>query len=135
MEEMTSWAFSLPGVEEQPSRASLPGARALTVVPDAPTARSEAMIVGAEFAHIHPQPGGGSMHMKLPAHQMTEVVDMGWGEPHPFALDGSVPNLLMIYAPRSSADLDVIKVIIRAAVEYATGVEAATGGHQGVNDE
>lgn len=117
---MTDWAFSLAGVVEQPSRASLPGARALTVAHDVPSPRSEAMIVGREFAHVHPQPQGGSMHARLPAHQVAEVVDKGWGEHHPFALDGSVPNLLMVYAPRTEQDLEVVKVIIRAAVQYAT---------------
>ncbi len=117
---MASWAFSLSGVVEQPSRASLPGARALTVAPDALTARPDAMIVGREFAHIHPQPHGGSMHMKLPASRIAEVVDKGWGEHHPLALDGSAPNLLMVYAPRTEEDLEVVKIIIRAAVEYAT---------------
>ena len=120
LERMADWAFSLKGVVEQPSRASLPGARALTVAPDVSISRPEAMIVGREFAHIHPQPHGGSMHMKLPEHQVAEVVDKGWGEHHPLALDGSVPNLLMVYAPRSDEDLDVVKIIIRAAVEYAT---------------
>ncbi len=60
------------------------------------------------------------MHMKLPGPRFTEVVDKGWGEHHPFALDGSVPNLLMVYAPRTEEDLEVVKTIIRAAVEYAT---------------
>jgi hypothetical protein len=58
--------------------------------------------------------------MKLPAHQVTEVVDKGWGEQHPLALNGSIPNLLMVYAPRDEEDLAVIKIIINAAVEYAT---------------
>jgi hypothetical protein len=117
---MTDWVFSIPKVVEQPSRTSLPGARALTVAPDVPVANQEAIMVGREFAHIHPQPHGGSMHMKLPVHQVTEVVDKGWGEQHPLALNGSIPNLLMVYAPRDEEDLAVIKIIINAAVEYAT---------------
>jgi hypothetical protein len=120
LEKMTLWAFALSGVTEHPSRASLPGARALTVSPDVPVGHAEAMLVGREFAHIHPQPYAGSMHMKLPSHQATEVVDKGWGEHHPLALDGSMPNLLMVYAPRTDDDLGVIKIIISAAVEYAT---------------
>lgn len=119
LERMANWAFSLSGVVEQPSRASLPGARALTVAPDVSITRPEAMIVGREFAHIHPQPHGGSMHTMLPEHQVAEVVDKGWGEHHPLALDGSIPNLLMVYAPRDDGDLDVVRIIIGAAVEYA----------------
>jgi len=117
---MTDWVFSLPGVVEMPSRTSLPGARALTLAAELPVTNQEAFMVGREFAHIHPQPRGGSMHMKLPGHQATEVVEKGWGEEHPLALNGSIPNLLMVYAPRNDEDLAVIKIIINAAVEYAT---------------
>ena len=108
---------------EQPSRASLPGARALTLAPDVQP-RPEAMIVGREFAHIHPHPEGGSLHLRLPPDEATEVIAKGWGEWHPFALDGSVPNLLMVYAPRTDDDLSVVKTIIEAAVAYATSTAA-----------
>jgi len=117
--DLSAWAFSLDGVVEQPSRASLPGARALTVAPEL-TARREAMIVGREFGHIHPQTnGGGSLHLRLPADHALEVVDQGWGEWHPFAVDGTVPGLVMVYAPRSDEDLDVVKTIIETSVAHA----------------
>ena len=57
LDELSMRAFSLEGIVEEPSQASLPGARALTVAPELPF-RPEAMIVGREFAHIHPQPNG-----------------------------------------------------------------------------
>ncbi len=77
------------------------------------------MIVGREFAHIHPHPAAGSLHLRLSPDQASEVIAKGWGEWHPLALDGSVPNLLMVYAPRSDDDLGVVKTIIEAAVAYA----------------
>jgi hypothetical protein len=118
--ELSAWAFSLDGVVEQPSRASLPGARALTVAPEL-AVRAQAMIVGREFAHIHPQPnGGGSLHLRLPADQALEVVDKGWGEWHPFAVDDTMPGMVMVYAPRSDEDLEVVKAIIEASVAHAT---------------
>lgn len=118
--ELSAWAFSLDGVVERPSRASLPGARALTVAPEL-AANRQAMIVGREFAHIHPQPnGGGSLHLRLPADQALEVVDKGWGEWHPFAVDGTMPGMVMVYAPRSDEDLEVVKTIIEASVAHAT---------------
>ncbi len=52
------------------------------------------------------------MHLRLPTHQVTEVVEMGWDEHHPSALDGSGPN----------QDLDVVKIITSAAVEYASTI-------------
>ena len=124
--ELSAWAFSLNGVVEQPSRGSLPGASALTVTPEL-AARPQAMIVGREFAHIHPKPkGSGSLHLRLPADQALEVVDKGWGEWHPFAVDGTVPGLVMVYAPRSDADLEVVKTIIETSVAHA--VSGLDGG-------
>ena len=124
--DLSVWAFSLDGVLERSSQASLPGTRALTVAPEL-TARREAMIVGREFAHIHPQPNGsGSLHLRLSADQALEVVDKGWGEWHPFAVDGTLPGMVMVYAPRSDEDLEVVKTIIEAAVAYA--VSGLDGG-------
>jgi phospholipase/carboxylesterase len=120
--KLLAWAFSLDGVVEQPSRASLPGAKALTVAPELPI-RAQAMIVGREFAHIHPQAnGGGSLHLRLPADEAAAVVDRGWGEWHPFAVDGTMPGMVMVYAPRSDEDLKVVQTIIEAAVASAISV-------------
>ncbi len=115
LDELATWAFSLDGVVEQPSQASLPGARGLTVAGELP-ARREAMIVGREFGHIHP---GGSLHLRLPVGEAGDVVDESWGEYHPFALDGTIPGLVMVYAPRTAEDLDVVKTIIEASVVFA----------------
>ncbi len=114
LDELATWAFSLDGVVEQPSQASLPGARGLTVAGELP-ARREAMIVGREFGHIHP---GGSLHLRLPVGEAGDV-DEGWGEDHPFALDGTIPGLVMVYAPRTTEDLDVVTTIIEASVVFA----------------
>jgi len=117
--ELAEWAYSLDGIVELPSLASLPGARALTVAPGLPL-NSEAMLVAREFAHIHPQPNGGSLHLRLPQAAAQEVVDKGWGEYHPFAINGSIPNLIMVYAPRDREDLRSVKAIIEASVAFAT---------------
>ena len=115
LERLAAAAFSLEGVVEQPSLASLSGARALTVASGL-SARPEAMIVEREFAHIHP---GGSLHLTLPTNQAAELVESGWGEWHPFALDGTLPNLVMVYAPRTGDDLDIVQTVIEATVEFA----------------
>lgn len=121
---LTEWAFSQRGVVERPSRASLPGTRALNLAPEL-VPRTAAMIVGREFAHIHPMASGsGSLHLRLPAEEAGDVVEMGWGEWHPFALDGTMPNMLMVYAPRNEDDLEVVKMIIDAAIAYASSVDA-----------
>ena len=118
LSELATWAFALEGIVQQPSRASLPGARALTVAPGLP-ANAAAMIVGREFAHVHPQPNGGSLHLRLPPQAAGEVVRQGWGEYHPFALDGTLPGLVMVYAARDGEDLSIVKSIVEASVAYA----------------
>ena len=78
------------------------------------------MIGGREFAHIHPQANGsGSLHLRLPVDQAKEVVERGWGEWHPFAVDGTMPGMVMVYAPRSDEDLKVVQTIIEAAAASA----------------
>jgi hypothetical protein len=47
------------------------------------------------------------------------VVDKGWGEWHPFAVDATMPGMVMVYAPRSDEDLDVVKTIIETSVAHA----------------
>jgi hypothetical protein len=119
--KLSAWAFALDGVAEQPSRASLPGAKALTVAPELPV-HLDRMIVGREFAHIHPQTSGsGSLHLRLATDQASQVVESGWGEWHPFALEGTMPGMVMVYAPRSDGDLEVIKDIIQASLAHVTG--------------
>lgn len=117
--ELAEWAFSLEGIVEEPSRVSLPGARALTVAPELPL-NNEAVLAGREFAHIHPQPNGGSLHLRLSQAAAQEIVDEGWGEYHPFAIDGSIPNLIMVYAPRDTEDLRSVKAVIETSVAFAT---------------
>lgn len=115
LDELATWAFSLDGVVEQASLASLPGARGLTAAGELP-ARREAMIVGREFGHIHP---GGSLHLRLPPGEAGDVVSEGWGEYHPYALDGAIPGLVMVYAPRTAGDLAVVRTIIEASAAFA----------------
>ena len=106
-------------VTQTPSRASLPGAQALTVA-EGRAVHGEAMIVGREFAHIHQQPGAGSLHLRLREEEAADVVAKGWGEWHPFALGGSAPGMVMVYSPRNTRDLEVIAAIVASAVDHAT---------------
>ncbi|KIC07698.1 hypothetical protein RA19_23255 [Leisingera sp. ANG-M1] len=125
VDRMRDWAFALPGVEEHHSLVSVPGARAL-VMHDNATCNHEAFMAGREFAHIHPHPDNGSLHVQLPKDEALEVVEKGWGEHHTLVLKGlrSI-GLVMVFSPRDEAGLETVKTIIRRSYEYATGTSPA----------
>jgi hypothetical protein len=118
-EELARRIFGLPGVVDEPSGISVPGARALVLAPGEPTGPAEAFLIGREFAHLHPDPDH-SLHAMLPTDLVTEAVDAGWAEPHPVALRGLIPrNAVMLYAPRDEAEVDVIERLVRASHSFA----------------
>ena len=119
VEELARRAFALPGVVEEPSGISVPGARALVLATSEPAGPPEAFLIGREFAHIHPDPDH-SLHAMLPTETVTEAVAAGWAEPHPVALRGLIPSTaVMLYAPRDDEELDVIERLVRASHAFA----------------
>ena len=121
-EELARRAFALPGVVEEPSRISVPGARALVLAPGEPAGPPEAFLIEREFAHIHPDPDH-SLHAMLPTETVSEAIAAGWAEPHPVALRGLIPpTAVKHYAPRDEEELDVIVRLVRAAHVFARPV-------------
>jgi Luciferase len=121
IEELARRAFALPGVVEEPSRISVPGARALVLAPSEPAGPPDAFLIDREFAHIHPDPDH-SLHAMLPPEIVTEAVSAGWAERHPVALQGLIPSTaVMLYAPRDEEELDVIEGLVRASHAFARG--------------
>jgi luciferase-like monooxygenase len=119
IEDLARRVFALPGVVEEPSRISVPGARALVLAPDEAIGPPEAFLIGREFAHLHPAPDH-SLHAMLPTETVTEAVAAGWAEPHPVALRGLIPpTAVMLYAPRDEAELEVIEGLVRASHAFA----------------
>jgi hypothetical protein len=119
VDELARRVFSLPGVVEEPSRISVPGARALVLGPGEPTGPPEAFLIDREFAHLHPAPDH-SLHAMLPTETVDEAVAAGWAEPHPVALRGLIPSTaVMLYAPRDEAELEVIESLVRASHAFA----------------
>lgn len=119
VEELARRVFALPGVVEEPSRISVPGARALVLAPDEPVGPPEAFLIDREFAHLHPAPDH-SLHAMLPTETVAEAVAAGWAEPHPVALRGLIPpTAVMLYAPRDQAELDVVEGLVRASHAFA----------------
>jgi Family of unknown function (DUF5519) len=119
VDELARRVFSLPGVVEEPSGISVPGARALVLAPGEPTGPPEAFLIGREFAHLHPAPDH-SLHAMLPTDAVTEAVGAGWAEPHPAARRGLIPaTAVMVYAAREEAELEVIEGLVRASHAFA----------------
>jgi hypothetical protein len=123
-EELARRVFALPGVVEEPSGISVPGARALVLAPGEATGPPEAFLVGREFAHLHPAPDH-SLHAMLPTETVAEAVAAGWAEIHPVALKGLIPpNAVMLYAPRDEAELGVVESLVRASHAFARPASA-----------
>jgi hypothetical protein len=72
VEELARRIFALPGVVEEPSRISVPGARALVLATDVAAGPPEAFLIGREFAHLHPAPDH-SLHAMLPVQAAEEA--------------------------------------------------------------
>lgn len=118
-EELARRVFALPGVVEQPSGISVPGARALTLAAGEPVGPPEAFLIDREFAHLHPAPDH-SLHAMLPPDVAAEAIDAGWAEAHPAALRGLIPaTAVMLYAPRDEAEVGVVETLVQASHAFA----------------
>ena len=123
-ELLLSKAFAFPQVERRPSAISVPGAQALWLSEEVAGARPDAFLIGREFAHVHP-PYDGSMHMMLPPLAVEELLEKGWGEPHPMARRGLIPpTAVMVYAPRDVAEVETVLKIVAASYHFARGPAA-----------
>jgi hypothetical protein len=119
VEELAERVFALPGVLKEPSRISVPGARALILAPGEPTGPPEAFLIEREFAHLHPAPDH-SLHAMLPPELVDEAIEAGWAENHPVAVRGLIPRTaVMLYAPRDETELDVIESLVGASHAFA----------------
>jgi len=74
--------FDIPGIKEEISLVSVPGARALWLSLDNLKSSEDIFIAGREFAHLHP-PYDGSMHLMAPPNWLDEILEKGLGEPSP----------------------------------------------------
>jgi len=114
----------LPEVVWRPSMISVPGARALTLPPEAAQGPPEAFMIGTEFAHLHPAPDH-SLHLVLPPDVASRLVRTGWAEQHPIARRGLIASgAVMVYAPRDEEEVQVVSRIVAASYEYARNAPA-----------
>ncbi|MEM7241952.1 MAG: hypothetical protein AAF429_07190 [Pseudomonadota bacterium] len=118
--QLHDWCFSLPDINEEDSGISVPGSRAM-VLHDGVACNDQAFMVGREFAHIHPHPDSGSMHLKLSAEDARAVIDAGWGESHYLVTQGIFPmGLILVFSPRDTDELAVVKTIVARSYDFAT---------------
>lgn len=124
VDALHAWCFALPNIKNEASGISVPGSRAL-ILSDSVAGNSAAFMIGREFAHIHPKPDNGSMHLVLPAQDVAEIKKTGWGEDHYLVTRGQWPiGLVMIFSPRDEDELSVVKQIVGRSYEFATGTPA-----------
>ncbi|MEO0946392.1 MAG: hypothetical protein AAFY06_16490 [Pseudomonadota bacterium] len=125
VEALHGWCFALPNVSNEDSGISVPGSRAL-ILRDGVPGNKAAFMIGREFAHIHPKPDNGSMHLVLPIEDVAEIKRAGWGEDHYLVTQGQWPvGLVMIFSPRDEEELSVVKQIVARSYEFAAGVQVA----------
>ncbi len=117
--ELRRRAYLLPGVIDQESRLSLPGARSLWLSDDVEIDRPDVLQSGREFGHIHPD---GSMHVWLPVERASEVDESKWGELHPWVTqEGFWDGVVMVYTPESPEELEISLRLIVDAYNFVTG--------------
>lgn len=116
--ELFRRVYSLPDVSNVPTLISVPGARALWLSEDLPLAHEELILVGREFAHIHPD---GSLHVTLSPKRAKEAIEVEWAEYHPLAHQIGVEGMVLLYTPRDMQELDIIFQLVVDSYNFVTG--------------
>lgn len=117
--ELIARAQALPRVFTSPSQVSKPSSLALRL--REPRGPWEAFLppTGDEFGHVH---RSGFMHLTVPIPALGELASLGWIEPHPITRRPEFPDsIVMFYAPRDAAELDVATAVLRASWQQAVG--------------
>jgi uncharacterized protein (TIGR00369 family) len=107
---------TLPADEEGWSAISVPYARGFHLKPHAARGPAEAFQRGSEFGHLHPE-HDGSLHLKLPPTLYDEVLQSGWGEPHP------ISGTMLVFGPRDEDELEVVWRLVCASYNWATATQ------------
>ena len=120
--QLKAQVFDFEFVKRRPSVISVPGAEALWLLEEGGHSCAGAFMRGNEFAPVHP-PYDGSLHMVLPADDVPEFLESGWGEIHPLVSVGSVPpGFVLVFGPRDNEELGVILGLIDTSYRFARGI-------------
>ncbi len=111
--------FNLDHVSRRPSIISVPGSEALWLNEDQTCNCAGGFMIGREFAHVHPA-YDGSLHMVLSVADFQQVIDKKWGEKHPLAGMGPIPEtVLLVYGPRNNEEITTVLSIVEASFNNA----------------
>jgi len=110
----------LPGVRSRQSRLATVQSRALFVSDEGACGPPEAFIDGREFCHLHGLPEG-SVHLTLPPSVIESVAALGWAARHPARSLGLFKNLVLVYGPRDSAELEIVVSLVEHSCRFARG--------------
>lgn len=74
-----------------------------------------------EIAHVH-SAADCSLHVVLAPADCKTVIEKGWAERHPCSgrVVGLPKEYLMVYAPRTADEVEVITKVLKAACGYMT---------------
>ena len=120
LQRLFELCLGLPGVRSRPSRFATPQSRALYLTDPAPAGPPEAFIDGREFCHLHAPPEG-SVHLTLPPGVVEQLVALGWVVRHPINHLGLFHNLVLVYAPRTVVEVDVVFSLVEHSYRFAKG--------------
>ncbi|EXJ91880.1 hypothetical protein A1O3_00430 [Capronia epimyces CBS 606.96] len=122
--EMTAtFAAKYPDILDlKPSKTEGGSADAIYAKPSLPTLNEKAKhdrILTSEIAHHHP--AELSFHVWVSEADAKTIVEKKWGQRFP--LPGVDKGWVMLYTPRTAAEVDVVERIVRAAIAWVSGVE------------
>lgn len=120
---MATFAAKHPNfLELRPSKTEGGSTDAIYAKPDIPQlnplAQNNKTMLTTEIAHAHPSEG--SLHVWLSEADAKIVVQKGWGMRFPLSF---IPKgWVMIYAPRTLEEVDVVETIVKAGIAFVSGI-------------
>ncbi|GMA25490.1 hypothetical protein GCM10025864_32490 [Luteimicrobium album] len=118
--ELVARVFALDGVVEGHSQVSPASSRAVFLTDQRDERAPETSLAPGmrlEPVHLHGV-DDTSVHLTLPSERGTELVGLGWAEPHQYA---EFDTEFMVYGPRDEAELDDVLSVIAESLAFARG--------------
>ncbi|KAF2830835.1 hypothetical protein CC86DRAFT_367494 [Ophiobolus disseminans] len=107
-------------IETRPSKTEGGTGPAIYVKPSVASINPVAHKIFYEVAHVHPSEN--SLHVYVSPQDAKLVMKRGWGQRFPVTWLAP-PSWIMVYAPRTEEEVEVVREIVRAAVCFAVGRE------------